>query len=130
MTQLATTALSGIAPLMRDLVQDPRATCTYEVMSGALVWSDEFPELRALARVRGWSIIRVVLRFRTELILGEPNEQYREYWDEALRLFPEWPGFAPERRFPELREVFREKSAASNAELDEIEREMDREAGD
>ena len=130
MTQLAVAALSGIAPLMRALAQDPRATCNYDVMSGALVWSDEFPAFRDLARIKGWSIIRVVLRFRTELILGKPDEQFREFWDTAMRLFPEWPGFAPERQSPELREIYRENSATSDAELDEIEREMNREAGE
>jgi hypothetical protein len=54
----------------------------------------------------------------------------REYWDEALRLFPDWPGFDPKRRSPELREVFRENSAWADAGLDEIDREMDMHAGD
>ena len=130
MTPLVATALSAIAPRMRELVHSPQATCYYEVMSDALVWSDEFPKGRGFLKIPGWSIIRVVLGFRTELILGQPNEQFWEYWDEALRLFPEWPAFDPKRRSPELREVFREMSASSNAELDEIERDLDMRAHD
>jgi hypothetical protein len=47
-----------------------------------------------------------------------------------LRLFPAWPGFVPERRSRELQAVFRQKSAWARAEIDEVEREMDREAGE
>ena len=130
MTPMEATALSGIAALMRNLVRSPRATFSYDMLSDALIWSDEFPKPGVLAQVPGWDVIRFVLHFRTTLILGEPYEEYREYWDEALRLFPEWPGFAPERRSSELRADFREKSAWARAELDELEREMDQHAGD
>ncbi len=100
------------------------------MMSDALIWSDEFPDFAALRLVPGWEVIRFVFYFRTTLILGEPDENMREYWDEALRLFPDWPGFVPERRSRALQAVFRQKSAWARAEIDEVEREMDREAGE
>lgn len=129
MTPFAATALSGIAPLMRELVRDPEAKCGYELLSDALVWSDEWPKFAVLRQVPGWEVVRFVLHFRTTLILGDPDEEYREYWDAALRLFPDWPGFLPERRSRTLEAVYRDKNAPANAELDEIEREMDREDG-
>jgi hypothetical protein len=130
LTPAAEKALAGIAPLMRELVKNPEATCDYDMMSGALIWSDEFPEFGVLRQVPGWSVIRFVFRFRTTLILGEPKEEFREFWDEGLRLFPGWPGFAPGRRSSELRAVFHEMSGPANADFDEIEREMDPCGGD
>ena len=65
------------------------------MLSDALIWSDEFLDFAALRLVPGWEVIRFVFYFRTTLILGDPDENMREHWDEALRLFPEWPGFAP-----------------------------------
>jgi hypothetical protein len=127
--EAAATLRDIIAPLMRGMVQDPRAKCYYEVLSGALVWSDERPDLQVLRKVQGLGITRILLRFRTELMHGEVDEQFREFWDLALRLFPEWPGFDPKRRSIELRPIFHDKSAESNAELDEIERELDKQFG-
>jgi hypothetical protein len=129
LTPIAATALLNIVPLMRVLVRSPQATFSYEMMSGALVWSDELPEFRVLRLVHHWQVMRLVLRFRTTLILGEPDEELREYWDEAQQLFPEWPGFDRRRRSSGLREALRNMESRANAELDEIVREMDQEAG-
>ena len=128
MTPLAATALRNIAPLMRVLVCSPQAALSYEMLSGALVWSDELPEFRVLRLVHRWDVIRFVLRFRTTLILGDPNEELREYWDEARQHFSEWPGFDLRRRSADLREAVRELESRANAEIDEIDREMDQEA--
>ncbi len=130
MTPTAETALSGITALMRELVRDPRATCSYDMLADALIWSDEFPEFEDLRQVPGWDVIRFVFHFRTTLILEEPFEEYWGLWDEALRLFPGWPGFARERRSKELRADYRKLSAPARAELEEIEREMDQQSGD
>jgi hypothetical protein len=121
LTPLEATALSGIDPLMRELAQNPRATSYYELLSDALIWSDEFPDFAALRLVPGWEVIRFVFYFRTTVILGEPDENMREYWNEALQLFPDWPGFAPERQSTALHAVFRQKSAWARADLDEVE---------
>ena len=100
------------------------------MLSDALIWSDEFPDFAALRLVPGWDVIRFVFYFRTTVILGEPDENMREYWNEALQLFPDWPDFAAERQSTALHAVFRQKSAWARAEIEEIERETDREAGE
>ena len=132
---MANQALARIAPLMRDLIPSPLATVSYDVMSDSLIWSDEIPDIRILSKVEGWGILRFVLHYRTTgLILGDLSpeqfvgltpEQYRDLWDEAGRLFPGWPGFAPERCSPDHRLAYYFLSAPSKRELDEIWRELD-----
>lgn len=65
-------------------------------MSDALLWSDELPDVPSVGFAK-LSILRVLLRYRTTLLLGEPDDSLREYWELAKRLFPSWSGFAPER---------------------------------
>ena len=43
------------------------------------------------------SALRPVLRYRTTLARGEPDDKYREHWEAALLLFPRWVGFRPRR---------------------------------
>ena len=44
------------------------------------------------------SALRPVLRYRTTLARGEPDESFRAHWDAARLLFPRWVGFHPGRR--------------------------------
>ncbi|WP_143206511.1 hypothetical protein [Singulisphaera sp. GP187] len=127
MNLIATQAMRDIAPLMRGLARSRQATFSYEMMSGALVWSDELPEFRVLKLINHWQVIRFVLRFRTTLILEEPDEQFRKFWDEAHRRFPEWPGFAPKRRSSQLREAFLIMESRAFAEFQEMDQEADEE---
>src|SRR4051794_10498696 len=94
---IAPVALVELAPFLRGLTSSPTATVSFELLSGGLLWSDEFPGDPAWYGVENWDIIRFVLNYRTSLILGEPAAGGREIWEEARRLFPDWPGFAPER---------------------------------
>jgi len=41
--------------------------------------------------------LRPVLRYRTMLLRGEPEEEYRGHWEAAQLLFPRWVGFRPRR---------------------------------
>jgi hypothetical protein len=123
--EIAPVALAEIAPFLRDLTSSLTATVAFEIMSGGLLWSDEFPEDRAFFRVKNWAIIRFVLNYRTSLILGEPAAGGREIWDEAKRQFPDWPGFVPERCSPELRDTYELLSLDFRREMDEMERELD-----
>jgi glycosyltransferase involved in cell wall biosynthesis len=120
-TQIQVTALTQIAPLMREVVQSPTANFSYELLSGALIWSDELPEFRRMKLIRNWQVIRFVLRFRTTLILGEPHEEYRFIWEQAQKLFPGWPGFDPARRSPALREDFEKLEAEGMEQFGDME---------
>ena len=98
--------LTRSASLFRGLhTKAPDAYPSYDMMSHALVWTDEIPEEEDPEK---WWAIRKVLRHRTCLMLSETSE-YEAWWLKGLELFPEWVGFAPERRQPsaELIELYR-----------------------
>lgn len=66
-----------------------------------------------------------MLNYRTKLILGQqPDEFDQEYWDEALRLFPEWPGFDPRRTSPEYKGLCESFSSDALREFEELGREL------
>ena len=74
----------------------PSARVFFEVMSGALVWSDEVKDVPTKVI---WSL-RPLFAFRSSLILGQPEEKGRSYWDASTSLFPRWVGFVPARAEP------------------------------
>lgn len=84
--------LRALAPVLNQLSADPHARVHYELMSDALIWSDELPPDQECPCLRG------VFRYRTTLMLGKPEEKYREGWEILQRLCPRWPGFLPSRR--------------------------------
>ena len=88
--------LRAIAGRMRELKPAAGASVFYELMSDALVWDDEIPDLAA-GDVGEFHCLRFVFRYRTTLLVGQPDERYRRFWEEAARLFPYWPGFDPRR---------------------------------
>ncbi len=110
-------ALSGITPLMSRLTRSPDATYFYDMLSGAIFWSDEFPDFRALRAVPDWHVIRYVLRYRTTLILEAPDEKMRYCWDRGQQLFFAWPGFDPDRRSPSLRPIVEELETRANESI-------------
>jgi hypothetical protein len=59
-------------------------------------------------------------------MLGKPEERYRHYWEEAMSLFPNWPGFDPERRVPELRNTYESFHAEAMRDLGNLFGEMGR----
>jgi hypothetical protein len=71
--------------------------CFFECMSGGLMWTDE----------RLWpldadelGVVRILLNYRTSLILENPRREFEAIWNSAISLAPKWPGFLPERREP------------------------------
>jgi hypothetical protein len=98
--------LKGISPYMPQGQADPRATLHYDLFADALVWSDELPKHDENGRLVLCWCLRTVWRYRTSLVLGVPDERCRADWEEAMRLFPKWPGFAPSRRQSELAAVY------------------------
>jgi len=100
-----------LSEAMGKLHASDEATIGYECMSGALIWSDETPDEEGfkLAIVDPQSgakrdidpkdmwCMRPVLRYRTSLIFGKPDERFEDFWREAQKAFPDWPGFQENR---------------------------------
>ena len=85
--------LAAIAGALNALVKSPGADIRYDLFGGAIFWSDERPE----APLEEADCLKLVLRYRTTLIEGNPDPNLRVYWDAGQELFPDWPGFTPER---------------------------------
>ncbi len=113
------TQLRSIADRMRKLKPAPKATVFYELMSNALVWSDEIPDLET-GDVHDFHCLRFVFRFRTTLMMGKPDERFQSLWDEAKALFPNWPGFDPERQAVEYRPVYERFCELAKADIREL----------
>jgi hypothetical protein len=104
--------LERISPDMDQAPASPDATVGYDVLSDALVWSDEYPD--SLRRRFGeFQCIRLLLRYRTTLLLGNPDEALQPYWEKARSLFPNWAGFQQDRLrlTDELRRAYDRQSA-------------------
>ncbi len=111
--------LRAIAERMRALKPAPGASVFYELMSDSLVWSDEIPDL-ASGDVRPFHCLRFVFRYRTTLILGRPDMRYGRFWEEARKLFPEWPGFEAPRQSADLRPVYERFVEQAKADIREL----------
>jgi hypothetical protein len=134
--------LRVLAPLLNRLPSKPDAECSYDALSGGLLWADEVPDL-SLAPPGTFEALRGVLWYRTSLILGDAGKRDEGLWpgmerlfpawsgvaaaseNEALwlaaqELFPNWPGFAPGRRSIELRERCMELKLAAAEEMDKM----------
>lgn len=123
--------LQALAPILNRLPADPNARVGYELMSDALVWSDELPP-DPEPHGDGWVSLRGVFRYRTTLILGKPEEKYRAGWEVLASLCPNWPGLLPERRIPDPRHVqlFEEASARLLAEWEALDARFEAHQGD
>jgi hypothetical protein len=96
---------------------------SYEIMSGALVWSDETNRRTPIEVV--WAL-RLIVAYRTSLMLNKPQEELKPVWDLGLSLFPNWVGFRPERRqpTPQLLRIYRRGDVSLRKCLRDLEREM------
>lgn len=70
--------VAKIAPIMNTLTIDVLATPEYEVMSDALIWSDELPNI-GKENLRDFWCLRPLLRYRTTLILDKPDQECEAY---------------------------------------------------
>lgn len=111
--------LDVIASAMNAMRMNPHATIQCDLLSNALFWSDELPELGRL-RPRDFWCLRPVLRYRTTLILELPEKLHEIYWKKAQHAFPDWCGFYPSRcqEDNQLADHFRKKLAVGMASLD------------
>src|SRR5438105_8031694 len=92
--------------VLNKMLFDPTACGSFELMSGGLIWSDEFPPPGA----PGWAAIspnwvsRFLLAYRASITLGEERAELRPVWDQVVKQAANWPGLRPERRgVPALR---------------------------
>jgi hypothetical protein len=91
--------LEGIAAEMNRIRATADPEMQYSIMSDAIVWSDEYPN-DLTGRTEDFECIKILLRYRTSLLTGQPNESFRPYWERAIELFPNWAGFEPSRLAP------------------------------
>jgi hypothetical protein len=103
----------------------PSPSVFYDIMSGALIWSDETTSTTPIQVI--WAL-RYVVAYRTSLMLNKPREELKAAWDQAVSLFPNWVGFRLDRRqpTPELLQVFRRGDVATRRCLRNLEREMEK----
>lgn len=84
--------------VLREARWDANATRGYELLSGAVTWSDERVHDFVLACMEaGCHEYGTALAYRTSLIEGRPREELRFAWDELRLRCPEWIGFQIER---------------------------------
>lgn len=101
-----------MAPTMNTLARSSRAQILYHILADAIYWSDEMPfPIEPLTE----NCLRLVLRYRTTLILGVPDAKWKPYWEEALRQFPNWIGFDQARRDPTLRDIVVQMRGEANS---------------
>jgi hypothetical protein len=85
--------------VLDGLPYDPAARSRYELMSGALIWSDE---VRAIGSPEGdliWEnwVFRYLVGYRASLTLGQERSEFRPVWEQVVRHAPNWPGLRPVR---------------------------------
>ena len=97
--------LVAISASLNCLRANPAAKCFYEIMSNALIWSDEIPAENDQNPEAYW-VLRCLFRYRTSLIMADLDVELESFWRLGIKLFPDWPGFKPERRAASLAEVF------------------------
>jgi hypothetical protein len=106
---------------------DPQAVLQYDLLADALAWSDEYPANSRCPPAELGSI-RVLLRYRTTVILQSPDERLKPYWEQALLIFPNWAGFAPDRSKPsaELVEYYESEKKVGDQSLVRLNRALRR----
>jgi hypothetical protein len=90
---------AGLSVLDRQ-VYNPAARARYELMSGGLMWPDEFPPCGSPAWMEispNW-VYRVLIAYRASITQGEERAEFRPVWEQVARHAPNWPGLRDERR--------------------------------
>ncbi len=89
----------GLTVLDRQ-AYNPEARSGYDMLSGGLMWPDEFPRFGSPE----WEAIapnypyRYLIAYRAAITLGEERAEFRPVWEQVARHAPNWPGLHPERR--------------------------------
>ena len=89
--------LKEIAALLEQLSRPGVAELRYDLLADAGYSTDELPPQERRKPRRAFQTFRFVLRYRTTLIVGQPDDRLREFWDCGKSLFPDWIGFSSDR---------------------------------
>jgi hypothetical protein len=103
---------------------DPAAKGRYELMSGGLIWGDEFPELGSAERqsISAGDVWRFLVAYRASITLGDKEwVALRPLWEQVVREAPNWPGLRPERWGEKARKRLLAARRRQAACLDEFE---------
>src|SRR4051794_29424691 len=87
-------SLVGMRPTLVRLRLVPTARVRYNPFADAIYWSDEVP---AKLTDDEEDALRILLRYRTSLIIGRADPMWAPLWGAATELFPRWIGFSEER---------------------------------
>jgi hypothetical protein len=82
--------LENVAPQMNALRRSWFARPNYDLLADAIWWIDERP---SFDEAEDHWCLQPVFRYRTTLILEKPDSRWQPFWERALKLFPNWPGF-------------------------------------
>jgi hypothetical protein len=85
---------------------DPKATSTYHMMAGGLMWSDEAP-LQQGGPLRFAAKLRSVIAYRASLSAGIPRPELEAEWLDLKNAVPNWPGFKEERIYGEAQRLLK-----------------------
>ncbi len=89
--------LDCLIPHLKLLSKNELAEPFFDTMSGGFVWSDE--KIKGLEKYE-MGCLRAIFRYRTSIIIGEPDQRFEEIWEKLKVGLPEWIGFDPERCSP------------------------------
>lgn len=110
-----TAHLPRLIARLSELKHNTDADVFFDVMSGGLVWNDE--KLSGLT-AEEMGCLRALFRFRSSVIIGHPDERFRDLWECAYSLASSWIGFSSDRSGcnPDLAALYaRLKASSDNA---------------
>ena len=91
---------TAAATVLGGMPFDPMARSSLEIMSGGLMWPDEFPRLGTpeWALIAPGCLYRYLLAYRASITLHPEQRKFLAVWDQVVEHAPNWPGLRPERR--------------------------------
>ena len=104
---------------MQCLQKHKTAELKYDGFADAVYWDDEIPDGLTPEIT---DLIRVVLRYRTTLLLKEPDPTWTLVWTIAKESFPNWIGFSEDRTTPNDRiaAFYEENAGLFLSDLDQL----------
>lgn len=116
----------AIIDLLKMCQYDSAAICTYDIMAGGLVWTDEVPNPsdRGL-NLRVSVYLRTVIAYRASLSLNQPRLELENNWNELKKLLPNWPGFKEDRIYGEAQRILKIHKYKETKLLDQVRDDLD-----